>query len=92
MSRADVACQSVPSQCKVCFVLRRRNSIPTRQPELRDQRDGRYTQVKSAVRPDEHELFYSLLSEVDGRHLSDIIRDSLIELSIHYNLLPEDYE
>lgn len=57
-----------------------------------DRRDGRYVQVKAAVRPDEHEIFYSLLAEVDGRHLSDIIRDALIELSIHYRLLSEDYE
>ena len=54
--------------------------------------DGRYAQVKAAVRPDEHELFYGLLADMDGRHLSDIIRDYLIELSIHHRLLPEDYE
>jgi len=58
----------------------------------RQSGDGRYAQVKSAVRPDEHALFYGLLAEVDGRHLSDIIRDYLIELAIHHRLLPEDYE
>ena len=76
----------------VCLVLKHRRPNPSSQRGLRDRRDGRYTQVKSAVRPDEHELFYELLPLVDGRHLSDIIRDSLVELAIHYHLLPEDYE
>ena len=87
-----IPCQSNPQQGIVCLVLNQQPPIPSQQPHLRKHRDGRYVQVKSAVRPDEHELFYELLPLVDGRHLSDIIRDSLIELAIQYHLLPEDYE
>lgn len=54
--------------------------------------NGRYTQVKAAVRPHEKQLFYEKLPVLEGKSLSDIVRDHLIELGVKHGILPSDYK